>query len=167
MEEIRVSSVDDRAAIYRELIPQLKSVIEGEADHVANLANISAALKQVLPGVSWVGFYLLKNSELVVGPFQGKVACTRIKIGRGVCGKAAEQRKSVIVPNVYEFPGHIFCDQESKSEIVVPILNGEKLFGVLDLDSSEYNSFDEADAEGLERVCEMVSEMFVKKNILE
>src|SRR5271157_1290965 len=118
MEKTRILSVGDRGAIYAELVPQLKSLVAGENDIVANLANISAALKQGLPYASWVGFYLLKNGELVVGPFQGKVACTRIKIGGGVCGKAAEQRKTIIVPNVYEFPGHIFCDPDSRSEIV-------------------------------------------------
>ncbi len=163
MEEIKVSSVGDRAATYRELIPQLKSLVSDENDIVANLANISAALKQFLSYISWVGFYLLKSDELVVGPFQGKVACTRIKLGNGVCGKAAEQRKTIIVPNVNEFPGHIFCDAASKSEIVVPLLKNDKLYGVLDVDSAEYNSFDEVDAESLEQICEIVSEMFAQK----
>jgi GAF domain-containing protein len=177
MEEIKISSapqggssVGDRAAIYTELLPQLESLAAHESDVIANLANISAALKQVLPYVSWVGFYLLKDGELVVGPFQGKVACTRIKIGSGVCGTAAEQRRTMIVPNVYEFPGHIFCDAESRSEIVVPLLSreshpgeGGKLFGVLDLDSAEFNSFDKVDAENLEHVCRLVAELFVRK----
>jgi L-methionine (R)-S-oxide reductase len=163
MEEIKITSAGDRAEIYEELLPQLRSLIADESDLVANLANISAALKQVLPYVSWVGFYLIKNGELVVGPFQGKVACTRIKIGSGVCGTAAEQKKTVIVPNVYEFPGHIFCDADSKSEIVVPILKSGKLFGVLDLDSAEYNSFNEVDAKNLEQVCGIISGVFVQK----
>ena len=163
MEQIKISSVDDRAAIYRELLPQLKSLVENEDDITANLANISAALKQALRNVSWVGFYLLRNGELVVGPFQGKVACTRIKIGNGVCGKAAEERKTIVVPDVYEFPGHIFCDADSKSEIVVPILRGDALFGILDLDSPEFNSFDEVDAENLKIVSEIVSELSIKE----
>lgn len=162
MEEIRILSVGDRGAIYAELVPQLKSLVAGENDIVANLANISAALKQGLPYASWVGFYLLKNGELVVGPFQGKVACTRIKIGSGVCGKAAEQRKTIIVPNVYEFPGHVFCDPDSRSEIVLPLLREDKLFGVLDLDSTEFNAFDKVDAENLEGISMMVSGMFVQ-----
>ncbi len=163
MEEIKILSVGDRAAIYAELVPQIKSLVTGENDVVANLANISAALKQGLPYTSWVGFYLLKNGELVVGPFQGKVACTRIRIGSGVCGKAAEQRKTIIVPNVYEFPGHIFCDPDSRSEIVVPILKEDRLLGILDLDSTEFNAFDEVDAENLECISMIVSEMFVQK----
>jgi len=177
MEEIKISSasqtgslIGNRATIYRELIPQLESLVADESDVIANLANISAALKQALPYVSWVGFYLLKDGELVVGPFQGKVACTRIKIGSGVCGTAAAQRRTIIVPNVYEFPGHIFCDAESKSEIVVPLLSGEShsgkedmLFGVLDLDSTGFDSFDKVDAENLERVSRLVTELFVRK----
>lgn len=163
MEEIKVSQVQDRVTVYKELLPQLQSLMSGESDLVANLANISAALKQVLPYVSWVGFYLMKNGELVVGPFQGKVACTRIKIGSGVCGTAAERKKTIIVSNVNEFPGHIFCDADSKSEIVIPLLKEGTVFGVLDLDSTEYGSFDEVDAENLERVCEMMSGMFIQK----
>jgi GAF domain-containing protein len=137
--------------------------VAGENDVVANLANISAALKQGLPYASWVGFYLLKNGELVVGPFQGKVACTRIRMGSGVCGKSAEERKTIIVPNVYEFPGHIVCDPDSRSEIVLPILKEDRLFGVLDLDSTEFNVFDKVDAENLERVSMIVSGVFAQK----
>ena len=163
MEGVKVSSVGDRAEIYKELLPQLESLVAEENDIVANLANISAALKQVLPYVSWVGFYLLKKGELVVGPFQGKVACTRIKLGSGVCGTSAVKMQTVIVPDVNEFPGHIFCDPDSKSEIVIPILKGDRLLGVLDLDSYEYNSFDGLDAQNLERVCSLVSGMIFKK----
>ncbi len=157
MEQIKVSSAEDRAEIYKEILPQLESLVSDETDFIANMANVSAALKQALHYVSWVGFYLLKGDELVVGPFQGKVACTRIKIGSGVCGTSAEQKKTLIVPNVYEFPGHVFCDPDSKSEIVVPLLKSGTLLGVLDLDSSEYNSFDEVDAEKLERVAGIVA----------
>lgn len=160
MEQIKISSVGDKGAIYKELLPQLESLVSGERDFIANLANVSAALKQALPYASWVGFYLLKDGELVVGPFQGKVACTRIKIGAGVCGTAAAKKKTVIVPNVYDFPGHIFCDADSKSEIVVPLLKSGDLFGVLDLDSAEYNSYDEIDAKSLERISEMVARVY-------
>jgi len=160
MEEIKVLTAADRASIYCELLPQLKSLVGEESDVIANLSNIAAALKQVLSYVSWVGFYLLKNGELVLGPFQGKVACTRIKIGSGVCGAAAEERKTVVVPNVHEFPGHIFCDAHSKSEIVVPLLKGDKLLGVLDLDSSDYSAFNKVDADNLLLVSEIVSGLF-------
>ena len=132
-DEVGNSTRGSHGAIYKELLPQLESLVAGEKDFIANLANISAALKQALPYASWIGFYLLKDVELVVGPFQGKVACTRIRIGSGVCGTAAEQKKTIIVPNVYEFPGHIFCDPDSKSEIVVPLLKNGNVIGVLDL----------------------------------
>ncbi|MCL5034594.1 MAG: GAF domain-containing protein [Bacteroidetes bacterium] len=160
MEQIRVSSVEDRAAVYKELLPQLESLMADEPDSIANAANLAAALKQTLYYASWVGFYFLKNGELVLGPFQGKVACTRIKVGKGVCGTAAAQRKTVIVPNVYEFPDHIFCDPDSKSEIVLPLIKNGELIGVLDLDSSEYGSFDDLDARNLELVAVMFSDSF-------
>lgn len=140
--------------IYRELIPQIKSLIEGEPDLIANLANVSAALKMAFPSISWVGFYLLKNGELVLGPFQGKPACVRISVGRGVCGTAAQEQATIIVPNVHEFPGHIFCDPDSKSEIVVPLLKRGNLLGVLDVDSNSFNSFDTVDKQYLEELCQ-------------
>lgn len=152
MEQIRISSAEDKAEIYRELLPQLESLVSGENDFIANAANLCAALKQALPYVSWVGFYFVKEGELVVGPFQGKVACTRIKIGNGVCGTAALRKETVVVPNVAEFPGHIYCDPDSKSEIVIPLIRGDEIRGVLDLDSPEYGSFDSVDVEYLERV---------------
>jgi L-methionine (R)-S-oxide reductase len=161
MEEIRVSPSANRATVYAELLPQLESLVAGETDFVANLANISAALKQSIPYASWVGFYLLKGGELVVGPFQGKIACTRIKVGNGVCGTAAQQKRTIVVPNVYEFPGHIFCDPDSKSEIVVPLLKDGEVFGVLDLDSTEYSSFNEVDADNLQRVANIVTRVAV------
>lgn len=163
MEEIRISSGGDRRSLYKELIPQLKSLVSAETDLVANLANIAAALKQVLSYASWIGFYLLKNGELVVGPFQGKVACTRIRIGSGVCGKAAEEKTAIIVPNVNDFPGHIVCDAESKSEIVVPLLSGDQVLGVLDLDSNKFDSFDKVDREYLEQVCRIATELILQK----
>ena len=156
MEQIKISSAEDKAEIYRELLPQLESLVSGEEDLTANAANLSAALKQALSYASWVGFYFVKNGELVVGPFQGKVACTRIKIGSGVCGSAALRKETVIVPNVAEFLGHIYCDPDSKSEIVVPLLREGKVFGVLDLDSSVYGSFDSVDAENLERIARLI-----------
>ena len=121
MEQIKVSSEADKAEIYRELLPQLESLVSGESDFIANTSNLSAALRQALPYVSWAGFYFMKEGELVVGPFQGKVACTRISLGRGVCGTAAADNKTIVVPNVAEFPGHIYCDPDSKSEIVIPL----------------------------------------------
>lgn len=160
MEQIKVSSAEDKAAVYNELLPQLESLVSGEKDFIANTANLSAALKQALPYASWVGFYFLREGELVVGPFQGKVACTRIKLGSGVCGTAAAQKKTIVVPNVEKFPGHIYCDPDSKSEIVVPLLKNGEIFGVLDIDSAEYGSFDSVDAENLRRVAKVVEDIF-------
>ena len=160
MEQIKVSSAEDKAAVYNELLPQLESLVSGEKDFIANTANLSAALKQALPYASWVGFYFLSEGELVVGPFQGKVACTRIKVGSGVCGTAAAQKKTIVVPNVENFPGHIYCDPDSKSEIVVPLLKNGEVFGVLDIDSAEYGSFDSVDAENLRRVAKVVEDIF-------
>ncbi|MEK6565753.1 MAG: GAF domain-containing protein [Bacteroidota bacterium] len=143
---------------YEEIIPQIESLIAGEPDTVANLANITAALKLALGArASWLGFYLLKRGELVVGPFQGKPACVRIALGKGVCGASAEQRKTLIVPDVNKFPGHIFCDPDSKSEIVVPLICDGELLGVLDVDSSSLNAFDEVDQQHLERIADTIS----------
>ncbi len=160
MEEFKVSTSEDKTAVYRELLPQLRSLVEAEEDFISNAANVSAALKQALSHVSWVGFYFLRKGELVLGPFQGKVACTRIRMGAGVCGTAFAQRRTLVVPNVYEFPGHIFCDSDSKSEIVVPLLKDGQPFGVLDLDSSEYSSFDSVDSANLEIVAEIISDCY-------
>jgi L-methionine (R)-S-oxide reductase len=160
LEQIKIPVVEDKEKIYAELLPQLESLVIGEPDFIANLANGAAALKQSLGFVSWVGFYLLKDNELVLGPFQGKVACTRIKIGSGVCGTAAANKETVIVPNVYEFPGHIFCDPDSKSEIVIPLIKDRTVFGVLDLDSSDYNSFNSVDAMYLQQVAAIISRIY-------
>jgi L-methionine (R)-S-oxide reductase len=130
---------------------QLESVLAGERDWICNLANTSALLMQILPDLNWAGFYLLKDSDLVLGPFQGKVACVRIPVGKGVCGTAAARRATVVVPDVHAFPGHIACDSASNSEIVVPLLYEGRLLGVLDLDSPKLNRFDADDARGLER----------------
>jgi GAF domain-containing protein len=145
-------SATTKAERYQELLPQLASLLDGEPDLIANLANITAALRVCVPVASWIGFYILRGNELVLGPFQGKVACVRIALGRGVCGTAAAERRTVIVPDVENFPGHIACDAGSRSEIVLPIVRRGELVGVLDLDSYELAAFDDSDAEGLGKV---------------
>lgn len=140
------------SALWDELLAQARGLLEGEHDLVANAANLSALLYHALPAVNWAGVYLLKDGELVVGPFQGKPACVRIALGSGVCGAAAQQRKTIVVEDVHAFEGHIPCDAASNSEIVVPLLHGDELIGVLDLDSPEYGRFDDADRRGLERI---------------
>jgi len=136
---------------YKTLLPQIKALITGEADLIANLANIAAALKEQFSWL-WVGFYLVKNDELVLGPFQGPVACTRIKKGRGVCGAAWGQAATLVVADVEKFPGHIACSSLSKSEIVIPIINNNEVTGVLDADSVLLNDFDETDKKYLEEI---------------
>ena len=136
---------------YLSLIPQIKGLVSGEPDLVANLANIAAALKEQFD-FFWVGFYLVKDDELVLGPFQGPVACTRINKGRGVCGASWAQANTIIVPDVEKFPGHIACSSISKSEIVVPLIKNNEVWGVLDVDSDQYNSFDETDAQFLQEI---------------
>ncbi len=155
MESIALDAVD-KPARYRELLPQLGSLIEGEPDLIANLANTAAALRECVPAASWIGFYIARGGELVLGPFQGKVACVRIALGRGVCGTAAAERKTLIVPDVEQFPGHIACDAGSRSEIVVPILRRGEVVAVLDLDSYEVAAFDETDAAGLAPIAELL-----------
>ena len=147
-----------KADLYKTVVDQLQSLIRAESDWIANLANAAALIFQSVPRLNWAGFYLLKDDELVVGPFQGKVACVRIQIGKGVCGTAAEQRKTVIVPDVHEFPGHISCDSASRSEIVVPLIRQGELIGVLDLDSPGWGRFDDEDAVGLEAVARLLVE---------
>jgi len=143
---------------YKNLFPQLKSLLSPSDELISNLANCTAALKQSFDKISWVGFYLFNGKELYLGPFQGKVACTIIKIGKGVCGTAAESRETIIVPDVNKFPGHIFCDPDSKSEIVVPLIKKDgTLFGILDLDSYQYNSFNETDKKYLEEICKFLT----------
>src|SRR5689334_7945012 len=139
----------EKAKLYASLTVQLLSLLKGEHDLIANTANFSALLFNSLPNVNWAGFYFLRGEELVLGPFQGNPACVRIPMGKGVCGVAAEQCETIIVPNVHEFPGHIACDVASNSEIVVPLFDGERLLGVLDLDSPIIGRFDDQDAEGL------------------
>jgi len=136
---------------YRNLTVQIDALVDGEPDLIANLANVAAALKHTFD-FFWVGFYLVKNGTLVLGPFQGPIACTRITYGRGVCGTAWKEKKTVIVPDVELFAGHIACNSESKSEIVIPMLSGEEVIGVLDIDSNRLNDFDETDAFFLEKI---------------
>ncbi|MFZ1870757.1 MAG: GAF domain-containing protein [Steroidobacteraceae bacterium] len=142
----------DKRAGYEQLATQLHGLLAGETDPIANAANTVALIFDALPAVSWAGFYFLRGGELIVGPFQGKPACVRIALGRGVCGTAAARRETIIVPNVNAFPGHIACDAASQSEVVVPLLAADRLVGVLDLDSARLSRFDEIDARGLERL---------------
>jgi L-methionine (R)-S-oxide reductase len=142
----------DKAADYAQLAEELGGLLSGESDFVANAANTSALIFDALPDLNWVGFYFLKGDELVVGPFQGKPACVRIALGKGVCGTAALERRTIVVPDVEAFPGHIACDAASRSEVVVPLIAGRELLGVLDLDSPKPARFDESDARGLERL---------------
>jgi L-methionine (R)-S-oxide reductase len=156
-ESIAFSPAADRRTIYDELTPQIESLITGETDLVANLANVAAVLKEAF-GFFWVGFYLAKGGELVLGPFQGPLACTRIKFGEGVCGHAFSTAKTVVVPDVDEFPGHIACSSASRSEVVVPIFDASgKPIGVLDVDSDKLDDFSEADARGLEKIGALIT----------
>lgn len=142
-------SAGSKQQLYAGLNQNLAAVFEGERDGLANAANMAAVLFDLLPGLNWAGFYFLRGQELVLGPFQGKVACVRIPLGRGVCGTAAVRRQTVVVPDVHAFPGHIACDTASRSEIVLPLLERDRLLGVLDLDSPELARFDAEDADGL------------------
>ncbi|MBD0368039.1 MAG: GAF domain-containing protein [Flavisolibacter sp.] len=140
---------------YEALIPQIRGLLEGEQDLIANLANVAAALKEQFNHL-WIGFYLVKGNELVVGPFQGPVACTRIKKGKGVCGTSWAQAKTLIVPDVEKFPGHIACSSLSRSEIVVPVIRNNYVVGVLDIDSTELDQFDETDQGYLEEIVALI-----------
>jgi L-methionine (R)-S-oxide reductase len=150
MFELKAARAGSKAELYQDLQIQARGLLHDEHDLVANAANFSSLLYNALPDVNWVGFYFLKNDELLVGPFQGKPACVHIALGKGVCGTAAEQRHTVLVPDVNKFPGHIFCDGASLSEIVVPLVKDGKLLGVLDLDSPKLARFDGEDQQGLE-----------------
>ena len=136
--------------LYRELVASVSALLEGEPDAIANLANAAGLLGQFLTGINWCGFYLVRGGDLVLGPFQGKPACVRIALGKGVCGTAAERRETLVVPDVLAFPGHIACDESSRSEIVVPIVAHGTLRGVLDVDAPTTGRFDEEDRKGLE-----------------
>ncbi|MBZ6078654.1 GAF domain-containing protein [Microvirga puerhi] len=145
----------DKAEIYQSLAQQLSGLIAGESDAIANAANMSALIYDLLPDLNWAGFYFMRGPGLVLGPFQGKPACIRIPVGRGVCGTAVERRVSVVVPDVHAFPGHIACDSASRSELVVPLIKNGEVVGVLDLDSPLPDRFDEADRVGCERLVEI------------
>lgn len=143
----------EKPQFYRELIAQAEGLLAGERDFIANAANLSALIFEQVPRLNWAGFYLLKSgSELVLGPFQGKVACVRIPVGRGVCGTAIAERKTQLVEDVHAFPGHIACDAASRSELVVPLFTGDRIVGVLDLDSPDPARFDDDDQAGFERL---------------
>ena len=165
MEEIKIENHLAEEERYRLLTSQLKSLLTKNDNLISNLSNCTAAIKNVFDKVSWVGFYLFDGEKLYLGPFQGKVACTTIEMGKGVCGTAASRNESIIVTDVHKFPGHIACDSGSRSEIVVPILRRDSLIGVLDLDSYDFNSFDETDKKYLEEICKFLSdEIFPSSN---
>lgn len=144
-----------KASKYQEIYKQIESVVSGETDQIANMANTAALLHEAF-GFWWTGFYIVKGEQLVLGPFQGPVACTRIGFGKGVCGSSWERRETIVVPNVHEFPGHIACSSLSQSEIVVPMFRGDEVCAVLDIDSKELSTFDEVDKEWLERIVELL-----------
>ena len=154
--ELAQIEAESKTDLYALLASQLHSLVEGESDFIANAANLSSLLYHSLPDLNWAGFYLLKEGELVLGPFQGKPACVRIAMGKGVCGVAAQQRQTILVDNVHEFPGHIACDRASNSEIVVPLIRQGELLGVLDIDSPSLARFDEDDAKGLNELVDFL-----------
>jgi GAF domain-containing protein len=152
---VKTTAGAPKTETYRELTTQLSALLAGETNGLANAANTAALLYQGLPDLNWAGFYFLNDGELVLGPFQGKVACVRIALGRGVCGTAARQQTTIVVPDVEKFPGHIACDHASRSEIVVPLVKDGRLIGVLDLDSPSLARFDATDATALEALAEI------------
>jgi GAF domain-containing protein len=163
-EELSISSHLAEEERYRLLVSQLKSLLTRDDKLISNLSNLTAAINDTFNKVSWIGFYLFDGSKLYLGPFQGKLACTNIELGKGVCGTSAEKRETIIVPDVNKFPGHIFCDGDSKSEIVIPLIKNGRLLGVLDLDSHEYNSFGETDKIYLEEICKFLCEEIFPDN---
>jgi L-methionine (R)-S-oxide reductase len=156
MFELKPPDFANKAEAYTALESQLRGLLHGERDFIANCANTAALLWHSLPDLNWAGFYRLVDGELILGPFQGKPACVRIQVGKGVCGTAAIAGKTVLVPDVHQFPGHIACDAASCSEIVIPLLKDDQLLGVLDLDSPKLNRFDAADQVGLEKLVEII-----------
>src|SRR6188768_561703 len=152
MFEATALQADSKAELYAQLADQARALLSGERDRIANAANFSALVYHALPGLNWAGFYFYDGTELVVGPFQGKPACVRIALGKGVCGTAATMRQTQVVADVDAFPGHIPCDSASRSEVVVPLYDGERLIGVWDVDSPRLARFDEADRAGMERL---------------
>ncbi|OWP64364.1 GAF domain-containing protein [Hymenobacter amundsenii] len=160
-EELLLDTTLSKAEQYRQLLPQLEALTTGEPDLIANLANTAAALRQAF-GFFWVGFYLVKEDELVLGPFQGPIACTRIRRGKGVCGTSWAQATTLLVPDVEQFPGHIACSSESKSEIVVPVLKNGQVVAVLDVDSDQLNDFDATDQQALEQLMQLAAGWFAE-----
>lgn len=154
-ESLALPDTTDRKTLYDAIIPQIESLVLGETDLIANLANIAAVLKEAF-GFLWVGFYLKKEGQLVLGPFQGPPACTRINFYKGVCGHAYSTRETTIVPDIEQFPGHIVCSSAARSEIVVPIFGHDEVFGVLDVDSDQLNDFSEIDRQGLSRITNII-----------
>jgi L-methionine (R)-S-oxide reductase len=157
-EELIIHPSSDKQERYQSLIPQLQALVEGETDLTANLSNLAAALKQAM-NFFWVGFYLVKENQLVLGPFQGPIACTRINFGKGVCGTAWKEKKVMLVPNVDEFPGHIACSSASRSEIVLPAFKNGEVALVLDVDSDKLNDFDATDEKALEQVMRIIEKL--------
>ena len=147
----------DKPTLYRELAEELDALLAGEPDPIANAANAASAIYHSVPALNWAGFYFLRGDELVLGPFQGRPACTRIPLGKGVCGTAALKRCSILVTDVEAFPGHIACDTASRSELVLPLMNGTRLLGVLDLDSPSLGRFDESDQAGFEMLTAIIA----------
>ena len=166
-DEIKIDSHLAEEERYRLLVSQIKSLLTKDDRLISNLSNLTAVIKDTFEKVSWVGFYLFDGKKLYLGPFQGKVACTNIEIGKGVCGTSAKKRETIVVLDVNKFPGHIFCDGDSKSEIVIPLVKDGTLLGVLDLDSHEYNSFGEIDKKYLEEICKFLCEEIFPKNFNE
>jgi L-methionine (R)-S-oxide reductase len=157
-EELIISASTDKQERYKTLIPQIQSLVEGEKDLVANLSNITAALKQTMD-FFWVGFYIVKENQLVLGPFQGPIACTRINFGKGVCGTSWKEQKTILVPDVDEFPGHIACSSASKSEIVLPAIKNSEVFLILDVDSDKLNDFDAVDERELSKIMRLIENL--------
>ena len=157
-EQLIIALTNDKAEKYKALVPQIDSLVQGESDLVANLSNIAAALRQTM-NFFWVGFYIVKDNELVLGPFQGPIACTRIAYGKGVCGASWKEKKVVLVPDVEEFPGHIACSSDSKSEIVLPAFKNNEVALVLDVDSDKLNDFNETDEHYLRQVMSIVEKL--------
>lgn len=155
-EELIIDKNASKTDLYESLYPQIQALVSGENDFIANMANIAAALKEVF-NFLWVGFYIVKNDELVLGPFQGPIACTRISLGKGVCGTSWKESETIIVPDVEQFPGHIACSSASKSEIVIPIFHEDKVIAVLDVDSEHLNHFDEIDEKYLTKITKLFS----------
>ena len=156
-DNIVINSTHSTEDKYKLLIKQLKTLLNKKDNFFSNLSNLTAALKQSFDKISWIGFYLFDGNKLYLGPFQGNVACSEIELGEGVCGTSAEKRESIIVSDIDKFPGHIVCDTGSLSEIVIPVIKDDELFGVLDIDSYKYNSFDETDKKYLEEICTFLS----------